>query len=52
MGGHTRVTCEDGVTSAYPKICVSALEQAYDGIKIYHKALSKITFDGASIHKS
>jgi len=40
VGGHTRVTCEDGATSADPKICVSALEQAYDSVKIYHKALS------------
>ena len=40
VGGHTSVTCEDGTTSADPKICVSALEQAYDSVKIYHKALS------------
>ncbi|SGZ03192.1 fibronectin type III domain-containing protein [Moritella viscosa] len=40
VGGHTSVTCEDGATSADPKVCVSALEQAYDSVKIYHKALS------------
>ena len=40
VGGHTSVTCEDGATSDDPKVCVSALEQAYDSVKIYHKALS------------
>ena len=42
VGGHTSVTCEDGATSDDPKVCVSALEQAYDSVKIYHKALSEV----------
>ena len=42
VGGHASVNCVDGVTEDDPQICEVSEGQAFDSVKLYHKALTSV----------
>ena len=41
VGGHTSVVCVDAVVETDPQVCTVTEGQAFDNIKLYHKALTE-----------
>jgi hypothetical protein len=41
VGGHTSVVCVAGAEEADPKECTVTDDQAFDTVKVYHRALTE-----------